>query len=72
MTGGLSGNGFDLYLRDSKNTNSNTNTDPLANLVSSITNPVVNLSVLVKSLGITPTNSLTSKMKYIKQITSNW
>jgi len=54
MTGGLSGNGFDLYLRDSKNTNSNTNTDPLANLVSSITNPVVNLSVLVTTCDGTP------------------
>ncbi len=46
VTTGLGSGGYDLRLRDSKNQNSNSNTDPFNN-DNAILNPVVNLTLLV-------------------------
>ena len=46
VTTGLASGGYDLRLRDSKNLNSNSNTDPFNN-ENSILNPVVNLTFQV-------------------------
>src|SRR6188472_3300638 len=43
VTTGLASGGYDLRLRDSKNQNSNSNTDPFNN-ANAILNPVVNLT----------------------------
>ncbi|MBK8755652.1 MAG: hypothetical protein IPM08_00530 [Actinomycetales bacterium] len=59
-TTGLSANGFDLYIRDSKNLNSNTNTDPLSNITTTgTTNPVVNMSMLVTDCAGNPVSGAT-------------
>lgn len=62
-----------LTIRDSKNANSNTNTDPLSNVTGGVTNPVVNMTIEVRACGeVVPGVTLVVSGDQVKDSENNY